>query len=132
MRNSLGGDASEKGRGLPKPRSFPAAKISGHGGFLVKYLSRPLAGFGTAALRLQEEGVVVIGLRASGDVGGVAKKLIGLISPSGFRIGMGEEAFGAVEVITRIRSDHTLQVGDGRAKVSEFDFGNAPAIEGVW
>jgi hypothetical protein len=52
----------QQSMGFAEPGALAAAEIAGHGASLVEYFLRPLAGFGNASLRLQEERIVVVGL----------------------------------------------------------------------
>src|ERR1700721_850319 len=54
-------ETSQQEMGFAEPGALTAAEIAGHGASLVENFLRPLAGFGGASLRLQEERVVVVG-----------------------------------------------------------------------
>src|SRR5580700_7062413 len=117
--------------GFAEPGALAAAEIAGHGESLVEDFLRPLAGFGVAALRLQEKRVVVVGLGDGGDLRSLLKKCGGFFRLSGVRIGVSQQAFGAMEIVVGLGSYDALKVGYGDREISQLDFSDGAAIEGI-
>ena len=49
----------------------------------------------------------------------------------GLRVGVAEQAFGAMEVVVGIGGDGAFEIGDSGGEISERNFGNAAAIESI-
>jgi hypothetical protein len=121
----------QQSMGFAEPRALAAAEISGHGESLVEDFLRPLAGFGVASLRLQEKRVVVVGLGDGGDLRGLLKKCGGFFRLSGVSVGVSQQAFGAVEIVVGLGGYDALKVGYGGREISQLDFRDGAAIEGI-
>jgi hypothetical protein len=117
--------------GFAEPGSLAAAEIAGHGEPLVEDFLRPFAGFGDASLRLQEERVVVVGLGDGGDLRGLLKKCGGFFRLSGVGVGVSKQAFGAVKIVVGLGGHDALEIRDGGREISQLDFRDSTAIEGI-
>src|SRR5579863_1543623 len=116
---------------LAKPGPFPTPQISRHSRLLGEDFLRPIARFGDASLRLQEQRVVVIGFRDGRNPRRLAKHRIRFLDLSGLRVGPGQQPLGTMKVVIRIGSDGALQVGYSRRKVPEFNLSDSPAVKRV-
>src|SRR5712691_5670435 len=81
---------------LAEPRTLPPPQISRHGRLLGENLPRPLAGFGDASLRLQEQRIIVISFGDRRNPRRLAKHRIRLLGLPGLRVGPGQQSLGAV------------------------------------
>src|SRR5271170_1022672 len=117
--------------GFAEPGAFAATLVRWHRRSLVDYFLGPLARFLVAALRVEEERVIVVGLGTRGDFCGLPKKRIRLFWPSGLGIGMGQQSDAAIEVIIRISLHGSFKIGHGRGKVAQSNLRDTSPIKWV-
>jgi hypothetical protein len=104
--------------GFAEPGTLAAAEIAGHAELFVENFLRPLAGFGCASLRLQEERVVVIRLGVGGCSRGLLKQSGGFFRLPGLSVSMSQQTHGAMEIIVGLGGDDTLEIGDGGGEIA--------------
>ena len=89
--------AEQQSLRFAKPRTLTAALVRRHGGTLFENLLRPLPGLIVPPLRLQELRIVVIGFGHGGNLDRLLKHGAGFFGLSGLRVGVSEQAFGAMK-----------------------------------
>ena len=129
--SELGGEVFEELAGAAKPGTLEAALVTREHWALVEDLLGPLAGLGGAAFGGQQIGEVQIGLRRGRPVRDLAEEGFGFVILSGLRVGVSEQAGGAVEVVARLPDDDVFEVGQRSRGIIQEQSADAAAIEGI-
>src|ERR1700683_3414688 len=97
----------------------------------VENFLTPSGSLAGAALRRQEECVVVVSLGTRGSLRGLLKQNLGFFLLSGLRVGMSQQPFGTLKVVIRISRNRALEIGNRRREIPQFDLSDAAAVEGI-
>jgi hypothetical protein len=127
----LGGELFLEGFAAAEPRAFYALHVAREGALFGGEFGGPFAGFVFLAGEVEEIGVVEKKFGGRGIGNGEVEALGSAIEIADARVGVTEQADGAVVVEFLVFSDNVLEVGDGREVILHGQSGFCAQIEGV-